>query len=520
MNKVTDKQMNFIILGVAVLVAIIFFVLRYFDQEEIIKLRAEKQGIDYQIAGLKKKEKEIEAKKADLFLMRENTDAIKRLLPEEKKVTEFFELVEKFRVDNNVEAFDKFKKVDTFFELNQEDGEPKVKKPDNTRRRRTAPTAANPFVEDAYLIEFKGTFNQVGELISRIESYERFFGVKELDLDFYDGSIEVDYFDKKVIGEIKFLLTTFTFQNPDPSIDEKVNNILQGYEDKASDALLKKIEERRTKLLKRYKYTWRKINEKKDPFYPFRVPEIQINTSNEDDLGVEPIISASLEEKYEKITALYNDDLIPKAFESDWLGLQKMLDENTYEEKLKQLKLENFSESFDSEGKKREKLDVMGNDLREWKKDIADANKTLQLRELIDNSIQDVKPLSKMYKKAKKKGSEELYQEIIDLHKKLYPKIREFKNEEKEFPQLAKARKKLEYYNRKATIQLELIERAKKLKLQGIIFQGKNKLNVAFISGAAVKVNSRLNLGFVVKEIHENWVILNYKGEDVPLRKK
>ena len=44
MNKLTEKQMNLAIVGAGVLVAIIFFTMRHFDQNEIARL-----------AGIKKK---------------------------------------------------------------------------------------------------------------------------------------------------------------------------------------------------------------------------------------------------------------------------------------------------------------------------------------------------------------------------------------------------------------------------------------------------------------------------------
>ncbi|WP_372371312.1 hypothetical protein [Candidatus Uabimicrobium sp. HlEnr_7] len=525
MNKLSEKQINLVIVGAGVLVAIIFFTMRHFDQNEIERLKVEKQNVDSQTLQLKNKERQIETKKQELYLMRANTDAVKRLLPQDKKVTEFFELMEQFRVQNEIQAFEKVKKVASFFEINddKEDsaGQAAVQQP---VRRIVAPTASNPFVEDAYHVEFQGSFNDLGELISKVESHERFFSVKELKIEFADGKLEVDQNEKEMTGKVQLVVTTFTFENPDQTLDEKLARILDKYE--PSTLLKQKVSERREELLKRYVYQWGTFELIRDPFYPFRAIEVvpePVEGGGEIDGGpIDVSEGEELTEAYNKVNNLYNDILNPLSLEGDWIKLHQTLEENNFEINLKRLNLATFPGDFDPDGQKHKKLTKIAEDLGVWKTYIDERIEDAKIKQLIATISDNVKAVAVVYKKARKKGdSVELLQEVVKRHQKLMPDLLEHRDKENQYKILATARKKLEFYYKKAKIQLELIDKVKKLELTGVIYQpSKNRPSVAFINKKPVRVKNLLSSGFVVKKINNGWVVLDYKGETVPLRMK
>lgn len=528
MNKLTDKQMNLAIVGAGVLVAIIFFTMRHFDQNEIARLAAEKQNVDTQIVQLKGKERQMEAKKQELYLMRANNDAVKRLLPQDKKVTEFFELMEQFRLQNEIQAFNKVNKVDEYFEINDEKEEdaPQVPAVLPPRVPRAAPSAANPFVEDGYHVEFKGSFNDLGELISKIESHERFFSIKEIKLDHNNGNLDVDLENKVMRGKVQLVVTTFTFENPDPTIDEKLTKILEGYE--PSTLLKQKVRERREELLKRYVFQWSELELIDDPFYPFRAIKIIVPTKVDvpqggvgpDDVTV--LTSEKIQAMYTEVNTLYNETLKPLSLEGDWVKLEETLKEKDMLEQLRKLNLLTFPADFDPDGQKRDKLNKIQAEIKVWQTYIEDIAQKEALQRLIDKISDKVSEVAKLYKQARKKGdAPELLNQVVAKHNDIMPELLKHKDKEEQYKVLGTARKKLEFYYKKAKIQLELIERVKKLELTGVIYQpDKKKPSVAFINKKPVRRQNTLKEGFVVKEINNGWVVLDYKGETVPLRMK
>lgn len=524
MNKLTEKQMNLAIVGAGVLVAIIFFTMRHFDQNEIARLAGLKQNVDAEILQLKGKERQMEAKKQELYLMRANTDAVKRLLPQDKKVTEFFELMEQFRIQNEIQAFNKVNKVDEYFEINDEKEDEGPKQPQVIRRIPTrVPSAANPFVEDGYHVEFKGSFNDLGELISKIESHERFFSIKELKIEFANGNLEVDLKDKEMKGKVQLVVTTFTFENPDPTIDEKLTKILEGYE--ASTLLKQKVRERREELLKRYVFQWSNIELIDDPFYPFRQIKIVVTDGGEG--GKTEIIDGlvkdeEIEKMYNTINTLYNDTLKPLSLEGDWIKLDETLKKTEMQESMRKLDLLTFPSEFDPDGQKRDKLNKIKEEIKVWLTYIEEIARKEAMQRLIATISGKVGEVATLYKQARKKGdAPELLNQVVAKHNEIMPELLKYKNKEEEFKILGTARKKLEFYYKKAKIQLELIDRVKKLELTGVIYQpDKKKPSVAFINKKPVRAQNTLPSGFVVKEINNGWVVLDYKGETVPLRMK
>lgn len=525
MNKLTEKQMNLAIVGAGVLVAIIFFTMRHFDQNEIARLAGIKKNVDAEILQLKGKERQMEAKKQELYLMRANTDAVKRLLPQDKKVTEFFELMEQFRLQNEIRAFNKVNKVDEYFEINDEKEDEGPQQPQIPGRPiRAVPTAANPFVEDGYHVEFQGSFNDLGELISKIESHERFFSIKELKIEFANGNLEVDAVEKEMKGKVQLVVTTFTFENPDPTIDEKLTKILEGYE--ASTLLKQKVRERREELLKRYVFQWTNIELIDDPFYPFRQIKIVVQNGGESEGGIKDIPGTFKDEEIEKmyntINTLYNDTLKPLSLEGDWIKLDETLKKTEMQESMRKLDLLTFPSEFDPDGQKRDKLNKIKEEIKVWQTYIEDIAQREAMQRLIATISGKVGEVATLYKQARKKGdAPELLNQVVTKHNDIMPELLKYKDKEEEFKVLGTARKKLEFYYKKAKIQLELIDRVKKLELTGVIYQpDKKKPSVAFINKKPVRAQNTLPSGFVVKEINNGWVVLDYKGETVPLRMK
>ena len=519
MGKLTDKQVNMIILGVGVLLLLTFSVLSYLDYEEIDGLRGKLRGVVTEINKSLAKKREIPKLKSKLWLLHKKYEHFKEVLPTDKDYLKFYETLEQFRIKRKMLPWKTFRteKVET---EDKDNGNAKKKPAPRGRGRGKKPSG--PLEQTAYIAAIDMTFDQLGQLLNFIERYDRYYAVTDLKI----SSMKVLESSSKLlanalevgndpIGAINLKLVTFAYTGKSP--DKEVAASL-GPKYKPDKKLQKKYDNLAKVWTKKSSFLWSRP--KRNPFNKDEVliPSAKtpqgppIVKKEEKVVGPQP-----LDKVKEKLKELQKtrDFLHTLAVAESLIELDKQIKVKNYEKDVKQIVL---TPQNDPDNSIRKRLQEMRKELKEWKKMIDDASRQKKARQLVESGKNKIREMQELYEKGKNKGSQELLKEVIKIHNEIMPQFREYKDLEGSIPELSSLRQRAEEYYSRADTQIRIIQLASKLNLRGIIFMKDTpELSVAFIDKKVVHKNDILMKGFVVHEIKEEKVILRYKEETVPI---
>jgi len=179
-------------------------------KEEIARLEREKAEADRLIA-------EIPALRKEAKELSEQVEVYAEILPKEHEV----------RHDAFVETMDRFAR-ETGLQILRAD--PVTRRKKNNRPRRGAPQEEEdspPFIEHRYLFELKGTFPSFLRFVNKIENWDRFLAVEEMEIlpqgisGKFGNSKKADQDEieaaQKPVKSIQLVVTTYTHRPKQPS---------------------------------------------------------------------------------------------------------------------------------------------------------------------------------------------------------------------------------------------------------------------------------------------------------------
>ena len=516
MGKLNEKQLNLIVIGAGVLLSLIFGILCYFDEEEITEINENKKTEENKIRQLLANKRDIQKNKRQLYKLQANFDTLKKLLPDQKKILEFYAIMDQFRLEHRIASFDDIRKVDRTT----------LGKEGETKSAKAKPKSTGPFIEDEYVLGFQGDYNQVGELINKAERFDRFFSLKAVKI----SPLRKNKDDKEKRSTVQLKMVTFSFEGQQgKALEENLAKYLKGF---TPDTTLEEEIRKRKQELEHTQtsFVWHKIQ--RNPLDQDQVitPEPEKGTEpaetskdKKDEVEVDPFgpteNDKSIEEKFQDLWQERNY-LHLLASAGNWTELQIALGTNKYERKI-QTVVVSLTNDNDPKGETRSKLNEMHAELQEWKTKIDEVRHEQQAKDLLTKADEILKDMRAKYNEAKRKGDQKLLENIRTQHNAIMPRLIEFADMYAKVPGLQEVKLEIEKLYKKADTQIKIINLAQKLDLQGIIYWAeKPEASVAFINKKAVHQNEALDLGFVIHKIHEGEVVLSYEGETVPLRLK
>ncbi len=522
MGKLNEKQINITIISCGVVVFLIFGVLCYLDYKEIDRIRQLQETEESKRTLLTNKKLQVERNKKKLFMLRANFDVLKKILPDEKQVLNFILTVDNFRKENQINAFTEISKVDSKTEDgNTLDFDGKIIEIESVVASKAKKVLEGPFTEDEYRMSFVGTYNQLGELMNRIERFDRFFSLKSFKMSALKEVGKEE--NTRRLSTIELSVVTFSFNGESSTLedDELINEYLKDF--KATEQVEKDVAARQAELEdSKTSFLWRVA--RRDPLDQLQI--IQRETEGKTKEVDEPITSVE-EDKPDPIEVL-NEKLFKLIEDRNYLHLlysaanygelELSIKKSDYENRVLGIKIQ-YNTVNDPEGEKRKKIADMHKELLEWQTIINEKKKDGEIKQILETAERDLNQMVKSYEKGKNTSNPELFREVMAMHNRNMPVLLDYQDKDQDFPLLPQFREKMKEYYEKAETQINILTLSKKLKLEGVIFWAdKPYASIAFINSKSVRKDDILELGFVVHTINRGEVILSYRGETVPIR--
>lgn len=298
MNKLSEKQLLILTVGIAVLLTGGLGYLIWRDLEEVKECEARTVAVRDQIAAAQQEIDQIPTRESRVIANREIADKETAILPEETEIEDFWEVLERFADESGVQIY----------------------KISNTAQRQGVRKGASSAIEAVeQVLSIRANTEEFLRFINLIENYDRIINVVEFQLSAgqADG-------DAKIRHALKLALRTFTYS-------KKIANTIvsiQEYDKKKESPEVKKwlstikIEEKET-------YALRTSLDRRDPFIDVRKKrEVSTDTEpNEVDRGNQEAMLQTLAEMVRTLReGLDNEDHLRKI--SDLWRLSHLMKEN------------------------------------------------------------------------------------------------------------------------------------------------------------------------------------------------
>ena len=514
MAKLSEKQINIISLAGGVVVFILFGVFSYMDYDEVEVLKKQQAAVEQEINQAKTKKAALVSLKSDLYVLKENYDFVKQKLPDNKEILKFYETLDEFRLSKNIEPWKSFEVLDKGF-FSPEEDEP-GQKTDQKTAPKTPPQKQAPqmLTTTEYKASLPLTFNQLGEMLTAIESYPRYYGVTSIQLAGMSSKIP----GAELSADVNLTLVSFTYPQVAGFDEKQVVRLLSDF--KPTDKEQKKIQDLKSKW-DPVNFQWTPLP--RNPFDKSKVltkenkKETDVKTNKMETVDV--VDPAAVPQKILALEKNRNH-LYPFAVAKLWVELQSKMAEANYEENLTKLVI-----TGNVEASLRQKAEQMQKELREWKVEIKKVGIEQKARQFLETAAKKIQEMENIYLEGKELSSVDTFKKVITIYQDLLPQLKEYEPLENKITQLQVTRKRAEELYRKADTQIKIIQEVAKLELQGVIYwANKPQHSVAFISFSnnkkVVRKDDVVMAPFVVQDIKEGEVILRYNDETVSLRLK
>lgn len=501
MAKLTEKQVNILSIVGGILVFALFAYLSYADYEEIDQIKLQQDAVQQEINQAMTKKVQLTNLKSQLYVLKENYEFVKQMLPDDREMLKFYETLDQFRLSKQMEAW-----------LNFSHNEGDITTKELQKKKGAQAPQPSIILTTSYSAVIPATFNQLGELLTAIENYPRFYGVTNITIPGMISSPTEP--DPSAI--INLTLVSFTYPEKTPFDEKEIKRLLSDF--KVTNKEQKQIQEIKDKW-KKTPFQWSPLSRN-----PFDKDKVLIPIKDKD-VGTDiaerlkemgPTSVEDAQKSIDELEKLRNQHLLPFAVAGLWVELQNKLMEQKYEEKLNSLML-----PAEMQTQHVQKVEEMKRELREWKSQIKQVALEQKALQFLAFSEKKIKEMEAFYQEGKEKGSKEIIDSAIKVYNELLPQLREYEPLENKIPQLQAHRKRAEELFTKADTQLKIIDEVAKLELQGIIYwANKPQHSVAFINKKVVRKDDMVAGGFVVHDIKDGEVVLRFKEETVPIRLK
>ena len=545
MNKLTDQQRNFAILGVGVFLALIFGYLTYSDYGTIDEIVKKRQGVEKEIMEATRKKNEIPKMKEELYLRNQAFQNFRKLIPRDdedevkNEFLKFYEQIDSFRINQKMKPFVYFRSLEDHIRLT-EGLEPKKEEPKKKSRSRRNKKAApaGPFKPIKYIANLDVTYNQLGRLLQSIEKYERFYAVTSISMPSFEVQ-EVDgntLYDEPYEGNVTLNFTTFSYQNKNQEkLDTELAKHLKNFKPKKS--VLERLEKLQSVLNQQDDFEWTDVQSPFDkrPIVGIDIPipkggdkpstSTETETNIFDEVFGKTDISGTQEPPTEeKVKKLFEDieasrqSLALTAAAENWGELEVQIRNSPYEKLLSTIIIKS---DVDPEGVYQRKLKERKDELRDWKRSVVRANKVEKARQFIPSARAELEKMENLYNEGRDQGSKNLLADARKIYDNIVLLMKNYEDVEKEVEELREVKVDAEKLLSKVDTHIKLINMASKLKLQGIIYmEDTPRLSVALINNKAVRKDDILLKEFVIDKIQDEEVVLKYQEETVAIKLK
>lgn len=256
MSRLTEKQLLFLTIGIAVLLAGGLGFLIWSDLQTISEEEAKIGDLEQQIAAANREIEQIPAREFRVIANREIADREVAFLPEEDEIEVFWEVLERYASESGVRI--------------SEIAPTETRTSGNRRGQKSGPIASVP-----QLLSLRATTDEFLRFINLVENHDRIINVVEYGLTAGDVADE----DGKIRHSIRLALTTFTYSK---AVANTIVSIPK-YEEKRNHPEVKKWLSR-IKIQEKETYTLTAPFQRRDPFVSIRRPtRPDVSTDHQDE---------------------------------------------------------------------------------------------------------------------------------------------------------------------------------------------------------------------------------------------
>ena len=268
MSRLTEKQLLFLTIGIALLLTGGLGFLIWSDLQAISEEEAKISDLEQQIEAANREIEQIPAREFRVIANREISDREVAFLPEEDEIEVFWEVLERFASESGVRI--------------SEIAPTETRSTGNRRGQKQGPIASVP-----QLLSLRATTEEFLRFINLLENHDRIINVMEYSLTSGDVADE----DGKIRHSIRLALTTFTYSK---TIANTIVSIPK-YEEKRNHPEVKKWLSR-IKIQEKETYTLTAPFQRRDPFVSIRRPQRpDVNPDHQDEQKQNAIVDNLVE---------------------------------------------------------------------------------------------------------------------------------------------------------------------------------------------------------------------------------
>lgn len=231
-------------------------------------------------------------------------------------------------------------------------------------------------------------------------------------------------------------------------------------------------------------------------------------------ISIVNFIYADITEKYEQLEKDHRN-LHTFVLEGDWLFLEKRLQETNFPTRIEELEAELSNVSDPSQEQKKKQIQKWTADLKIWMDYISDGpgEPNVPLSTLLDVIDAKILLMEKMYHRGKETGREYFFTRAIEIHNNIVPELLKYKDNQ-QYKKIQQALKKFSFLRNLTIEELIVFEVLNRVHINGTIYLANSReQSIAFLNNKVVRVNDHLPYNFVVKEIRDGKVVLEYKNK-------
>lgn len=511
MAKLSERDLNIVVVVGAVVVFGLFAYFCYEDNEAIKVLQQQQEGVKVEISKALQEKKQIPDNQTTLYVLKESYHLIQKMLPGDKEILQFYNTLDKFRTERSIKPWDSFETAEGGLDEGKGKDGKKQQLAQPAKPAPGKPATPTSLIETAYTATIPVTLNQLGELLSAIENYERFYGV---------SAIRIAAPNTEGESKVNLSLVSFTYSDKTPFDPEKLKILLKDFPPaklEEANARLKKVQDQWS----REQASW--IPLPKNPLMKESVielgPTVGVGKGDKDVTAAVTVVEDPAKD-YQELEKLHQE-LEQFARVGLWGLLNNKLQEKVQENNHYEARLQRVT-NVSKEQAQRDKLGLWQAELRDWKKQIRDADIKEKAKKFVEIAEKQMQDMDRALEEGKSKGSQSILENLLKtLNIEFVPQLKEYLAVAKEIPQLSIFESRAKELARRADNQIKIMQLASKIQIQGIIYwANKPQHSVAFIDKKAVRKNDPLIMGFVVHDIKEEEVILRYQEDTVSIRLK
>ncbi len=422
-------------------------VLGYFDYEELQTIKKNVGAEETRKTALVQKKLTSSRKKKDLYRFHKSFDLLKKMLPNDEAVYDFYLTIDTFRKQEKIKAFSNVKQV-----------EDSVVQNDNIEQEEVVDTkkkvVIGPFEEKEYEISFVGSFDQMGKLVNKIERYDRFFSLKKVSYTPVDPKSPI--LNKS--GKVSISVVTFKYKDSAPTtegsdLNEQIAELFKEY--KPSSEEQESIVAYRAQIERKNPFVWKTL-EKRNIFDRFLVlsfegvPDLSFLENKKKNLSSTDPENTPEPKKIEE-KELFQELLLEWASlillvnGNSWGDLEKKLKDNNYIQALNRFQIYfTDKKELDLEGKKREKILLMHEQLLTWQDTIVKRQSESKRKEFIEYARTQVTQMEILNQSLTENKDFSKIVEIRGIYDELSPGFSIFQGKEEEYPEIVVLKQRME----------------------------------------------------------------------------